>query len=290
MQYIILLTVLILAALAYAFFVEPRRLVVRRFKVRFSQDKKNLTVERKSEGNGTRVVFFSDLHAGPWFKNKDLERVAARIKSLKPELILFGGDLVTEESAIESIEFKDELVRFFKSLKESAPVVAVFGNHDVENPDNDSLTKTIYREAGIDLLRNDVWDPTTNYSNASNVESTSPFDFSVYGTEEGFWGQATAPAKDFSGIMVCHQPDLVPSLIKESGAILSLSGHTHRGQVTFAGIPIVKVPLGKRYTYGHYVFNQGQALLVSGGVGMVHLPFRFWAPPEVLLLTVESGE
>lgn len=273
-----------LAALSFGYFVEPRRLVVRRYKVRFSLDKTKLSVERKAEGKGTRVVFFSDLHAGPWFKTKDLERVAARIESLRPELILFGGDLVTEESTIESVQFKDDLVRFFKSLKEIAPVVAVFGNHDVENPDNDSLTKTIYREAGIDLLRNDLWDP------APGDESPSAFDFFVYGMEEGFWGQTKAPAREFSGIMVCHQPDLVPSLIRESKAILALSGHTHRGQVTFAGIPIVKVPLGKKYTYGLYVFNQGQALLVSGGVGMVHLPFRFGAPPEIVLLTVESGE
>lgn len=272
MPYLIVFIVLAALALVYAHFVEPGLLTVRTYRVQF--DERRLQIRKGGHETGSKkICFFSDLHAGPFFCKRRLERVVRRIRACAPDLILCGGDLVTEESDVAGQAFKDELIQFFASLTALAPVVAVFGNHDAEDDRNRRLTEEIYRAAGVRLLSNEQFDP-------------EGMPLSVFGTEEGYFGRPKEVPEGFSGILLCHQPDLVPGLTANGGAILGLSGHTHRGQVTLAGLPLVKVNLGRLFTYGLYIFNEAQALLVTGGIGMVHLPFRFWALPEIVSLSV----
>ena len=81
--------------------------------------------------------------------------------------------------------------------------------------------------------------------------------------------------------MLSHDPDLFPGV--PNRVALTLSGHTHGGQVA---IPLIRRPLlpsyyGERYARGHIV-EHGRHLLVTSGVGTSGLPIRFLAPPEVL--------
>lgn len=273
MPYLIALLALGLAALAYAHWIEPDWLTVRSYRIRFDRSGRRLTVSRGRQPADVRAVYFSDLHAGPFYGDKRLDRLAARITGLQPHLILFGGDLVTEESAVDDPAFRDGLVRFFSRLADTAPVFAVYGNHDTESPVNRALSDAVFTAAGVTLLCNTAGTAAT---------------LSVYGSDDAYHSQPLPPPGDFSGLLLCHQPDPVPGLLGPAGPVLALSGHTHRGQVTLAGIPIVRVPLGRIYTYGLYVFNREQALLVSGGVGTVHLPFRFGARPELIELNIET--
>jgi len=65
---------------------------------------------------------------------------------------------------------------------------------------------------------------------------------------------------------------------------LTLSGHTHGGQVRLFGYsPVVPSRYGNRYAYGHVV-EDGRHLIVSGGLGTSILPLRFGVPPEVVLV------
>jgi predicted MPP superfamily phosphohydrolase len=74
---------------------------------------------------------------------------------------------------------------------------------------------------------------------------------------------------------------------------LTLSGHTHGGQVRVFGYsPVVPSRFRNRYAYGHIVETRaGMAtprhLIVSGGLGCSIAPVRFGVPPEILL--VELG-
>ena len=88
-------------------------------------------------------------------------------------------------------------------------------------------------------------------------------------------------------IVLSHDPDLFPRI--PDRVALTLSGHTHGGQVA---IPVIRRPLmpshyGERYARGHIV-EHGRHLLVTSGVGTSGLPIRFLAPPEVLNLTLRN--
>ena len=71
---------------------------------------------------------------------------------------------------------------------------------------------------------------------------------------------------------------------------LTLSGHTHGGQVDVPVLKRVWTPsrFGERYAGGHVV-ERGRHLVVSRGVGTSRLPVRLGVPPEVWLLTLRAG-
>ena len=86
-------------------------------------------------------------------------------------------------------------------------------------------------------------------------------------------------------VVLClsHHPDFFP-LAAERGARLTLSGHTHGGQVAFFGMPLFGFAF--QHMLGRY--RRGDRhLYVSGGTGH-WLPFRVGVPAEVTVLTLRG--
>lgn len=83
-------------------------------------------------------------------------------------------------------------------------------------------------------------------------------------------------------IHLAHEPDLfvkIPDRVS-----LTLSGHTHGGQVRLFGwSPVTPSDFGNRFAYGHVVEN-GRHLVVSGGLGCSIMPLRFGMPPEITVI------
>lgn len=100
-------------------------------------------------------------------------------------------------------------------------------------------------------------------------------------------GTLAAVTDDAPVILMVHEPDIFPQV--PARVSLTLAGHTHGGQVTFAGYaPVVPSRYGRRYLYGHIV-EEERNLIVSAGLGCSTLPIRFGAPPEIVLIRVASG-
>ena len=66
---------------------------------------------------------------------------------------------------------------------------------------------------------------------------------------------------------------------------LTLSGHTHGGQVRMLGwSPVVPSRYGAKLAYGHR--REACDIVVSGGLGCSIVPFRLGVPPEIVLVTL----
>ena len=66
-------------------------------------------------------------------------------------------------------------------------------------------------------------------------------------------------------ILMAHEPDIFPHV--PDRVLLTLSGHTHGGQVRFLGYsPVVPSRYGNRYAYGHIVEHGGHR---SGAGGVM---------------------
>jgi hypothetical protein len=69
--------------------------------------------------------------------------------------------------------------------------------------------------------------------------------------------------------------------------VLTLSGHTHGGQVRILGwSPWIPSRYGLRYAYGHMV-EAGRDLIVSAGLGshfVAGRPLRLGIPPEIVVV------
>ena len=82
-------------------------------------------------------------------------------------------------------------------------------------------------------------------------------------------------------ILLAHEPDIFTKVPER--VALTLSGHTHGGQIRLPFIPPVWTPseYGARFAYGHIV-ESGRHLIVSGGLGCSKVPLRLGVPPEIL--------
>jgi uncharacterized protein len=85
-------------------------------------------------------------------------------------------------------------------------------------------------------------------------------------------------------VLMAHEPDIFPEVPKRVS--LTLSGHTHGGQIQIAGFaPVVPSAYGRRYRYGH-IEEDGRHLIVSAGLGCSGVPVRIGSPPEIVVLEI----
>jgi predicted MPP superfamily phosphohydrolase len=89
-------------------------------------------------------------------------------------------------------------------------------------------------------------------------------------------------------ILITHNPDYFP-LVDKSKVDLVFSGHTHGGQVTFFGLwaPATHSDYGNKYRTG-VITEDNSTLIVSNGLGTTILPVRFFARPQIIVVTLKK--
>ncbi len=90
-------------------------------------------------------------------------------------------------------------------------------------------------------------------------------------------------------MLVSHEPDFAEEL-QPGAADLMLSGHTHGGQLTFFGLwaPVVGSEYGQKYRTGT-VTNGSTTVIVSNGIGTILPPLRFFARPQIVVITLKKA-
>jgi uncharacterized protein len=179
--------------------------------------------------DGKKIVFISDIHHGPYLSIERVQELVKRINALEPDIILLGGDYVHREMKY-IIPFFNEI----KNLKSKNGIYAVLGNHD--HWEDAELTKIMMLGNGVKLCDNkSYWVKIKNDSiKIGGVgdlwEDIQLIDSTIHDTKK----------KDFC-ILLSHNPDYLEKLNTDK-VDLTLSGHTHGGQVTFLD-------------YGHLLFQ-----------------------------------
>lgn len=241
---------------------------------------------------GLRIVQISDIHSGSFTDKEAVRKGVEKVLALKPDLILFTGDLVNNK-AEEIVPYLD----VFDKLRAPLGVYSIFGNHDYgdyvqwDSPEqkrqNIEDLKGMHAKMGWRLL----WDEHVpvekdgqqfaligiqNYSALRN--------FARYGNlAKAYAGAEKYPFK----ILMSHDPthwdyEVRP---KFSDIDLTLSGHTHGFQYG------VEIP-GFRWSPVQYVYRQWaglyregrQTIYVNRGYGFIGYPGRVGILPEITLL------
>lgn len=266
-----------LALPAYALGVEPHgRLVVRRHRV------------ETWRGPRLRAAVISDLHAGePFMGAARVRHIVSTAQALEPDLILLLGDYGSTNRWVSRVTPPSEIVPILAGLHAPLGRYAIAGNHDWW----DDLTATTrgatpawlraLGAAGFTTLQNRAERHPTGFWIAG-LDSQVAFRRRGVDDLPGTLAQLT---DDAPAILLAHEPDIFPRV--PDRIALTLSGHTHGGQVRLFGwSPQVPSRFGNRYALGH-VREEGRELIVSGGLGTSILPVRFGVPPEITL--VELG-
>ena len=233
--------------------------------------------ELPSAFDGLRVAFISDVHLGPYVSRAQVRRVVDRVDGLHPDLIVLGGDYAYRDAGAIRPAFAE-----LKRLRAPLGVYGVLGNHD--HWLGAATTRSAMEAAGIrDLDNRGVWlERGTARIRLCGVDDLWE------GRQDLPAALADAAPSDFV-LLVSHNPDVAETLA-DGQADLLLSGHTHGGQVTIFGLwaPLLPSKYGQKYRAG-LVDAGAVTVLVTTGVGTTVVPFRFFARPEIALLTLRRG-
>lgn len=241
---------------------------------------------------GLRMVQISDIHTGSLNDRSAVARGIQKILDLKPDLIVFTGDLVNNTSD-EADEFLPELSKL------SAPlgVYSILGNHDYgdyvswESPEakatNLERLKDLHRQMGWNLLLDEhvVLERDGHQVGLLGVQNTSfRNNFQSYGDlAKAYAGSEHLPFR----ILLSHDPSHwdgeVNALYQDID--LTLSGHTHGFQFGVE-IPWIKwSPVQYIYKQWAGLYQSGkQYLYVNRGFGFLGYPGRVGIMPEITLL------
>jgi hypothetical protein len=258
------------AAVVYARFIEPHRLVV---------ESVPLTLPRLPYAfNHYRIAHISDLHLGGWMTSKRLLKAVEMVNAERPDLVVITGDFV-EKFANEAA---DELSVPLKRLRALDGVVAVLGNHD-------------YRY-GVPGLRRILADcGVIELSNAVHSLRRGDAQLHIAGLDDQAWHEACLDAvldqlpRTGAAILLAHEPDFADVTAATGRFDLQLSGHTHGGQIR---LPLIGIPVlpshGIRYAAGQYQVGR-MIQYTNRGLGMITPYVRFNCRPEITLFTLMAG-
>ncbi len=221
-----------------------------------------------------RIAFASDLHIGPTTSPHTLDRAFELLSAARPDVLLLGGDYVFLHATADKVR---ELRRRVEGVR--APcTLAVLGNHDLWT--NHRRIENALQEAGAQVLVN------------AGVRLSEPYhNVAVVGLDDPWTGERS-PDRAFEGaagaalvLVLCHAPEGLP-LCAGRAFSLFLCGHTHGGHVsTPLGAPVIPGHVGRVLVSGEHQTQWGRAV-VSRGLGGIEVPFRTWAPPDVVIVDV----
>jgi predicted MPP superfamily phosphohydrolase len=264
-----------LAAAIEGFGVEPRWLTVRQVKITAGAGKH-------------RLVQFSDLHHrgdAPY-----LRRVVEQVNALQPDYVCFTGDIV------EKLEHLDEALEILRGIK--SPMYGVPGNweywalpgsekHSMNAPENVKETRAL-TEKYFAPIRKCFEATGGRFIEDSNVLSTDKKINFV-----GATGQLdpkicpdVSPRPGVKNIFLMHYPAWPRYWLPSMKFDLTLSGHSHGGQVRLPGLGALRVPdLVDEYSQGLFTTKFGP-LYVNAGIGYSVINVRFLCRPEITLIEI----
>jgi hypothetical protein len=251
-----------------------------------------------------RIAHVSDLHERRAFDILDLLRAS------KPDLIVVTGDTLeryddrpqyqferrpVKRAIIVAIHYTNYFLRRFESeakkantenayafLREAAklaPVYMSLGNHEQSLL---SADYDFYRENGITLL-----------DNASAVTSVKGMTMHIGGMSSWDFEEFLPRFAEENGfkLLLCHHPERFEPYIKDTSVDLTLSGHTHGGQVRVGrkgrGFFVPGQGIGGRLAHGY--FFGGRLIVSSGCANTVACP-RIANPRELVIVELKNPD
>lgn len=270
---------------------------------------------------GLKIAQISDLHFNRHISHSFLDKIVDKVKAANPDLIVFTGDFL----CYGQLQDKEHLATFLNRFHAPYGCYAIAGNHDYSsyvsiNDDGeydliDSNFSVIHK--ALQMLLTSPPKPKAVvaervrhiplHPELIDLLSTTPFTLlhnktiqvdikgstlNVCGLGEYILGRLK-PEEAFTnydtqapGIILLHNPDGIPKLMNYPGEV-TLCGHTHGGQINLPW-------LWKKFTLlENMQFKSGEISIgkkwgyVNKGIGST-VPFRWFSPPELLLLTLEN--
>jgi uncharacterized protein len=217
---------------------------------------------------GKKIVFVSDFQLGNVYREKFLARAVKKIAAFAPFAIFIGGDLYDGVVCDEA-----RLIAPLRDLRAPGGVYFITGNHEYYMKDVARAVGAV-RAVGVTVLAN---------------EKVEIGGIDVIGVDY----QATHKRGDFEGvlarigvdrarpsILLKHEPSDL-DVAEGAGISLTLSGHTHHGQIF--PFMLFTWQIYKGFDYGLKRLGDMQAF-TSSGAGTWGPPLRIGTRSEIAVI------
>lgn len=240
-----------------------------------------------------KVALASDIHSGLYIPTSYIQKMSDMINSNKPDIILFIGDYIYSAPRWFKYHNKKNIHKLNEGIKTlEAPLgkYAVMGNHDNYESKID-ISNALYSN-DFKMLDNNIIFITNENGEYISIGGVGDFM-----TDDVKFDLATKNVKtnDFN-ILLSHEPAAPLAIAKKEGynelIDFFVCGHTHGMQISFIPMPFIERLNKKRdypltTIYGNMKSDK-MKIYVSSGVGVVLLPFRLFAYPEIVIATLKS--
>jgi predicted MPP superfamily phosphohydrolase len=223
-----------------------------------------------------RIVQITDPHLGPWQPVAKLQRAIERLLSHEPDLVLLTGDFLTMEGEGTPGALAESLAPL-RAVSDRS--YAVFGNHDHEALDE---VRAALEQSAVRLL---VDEEVVAETKVGPVQILGA-DYVRRGRKEHLSALlASHPRREgHVRILLLHDP-LGFRYVPPGAVDLTLSGHTHGGQVGLVSLGLDWTVLSRSRWPDHGLFGHGSnRLYVHRGTGFYGFPLRMGVPGELSVL------
>lgn len=236
--------------------------------------------------NGLRIAQISDIHIGQSLDRHQLERFVVRVNELQADLVCITGDIADSPGAD-----LDGFLPVLAQLRARYGVFAILGNHD-HHTGADHVEAALRRLTPFTVLRDD-W--TSLDVNGQRLH--------IVGLDDRGrdWARGVPHVPDLDAmlaaiprgepvLLLCHRPDIFPQAAA-GGVALTLSGHTHGGQLAVPWFKGRVRNLAEFITaFDRGLFERdGSYLYVNSGLGVTAQRIRLNAPREITLIEVQAA-
>lgn len=222
------------------------------------------------------VVMVSDIHLGTIVHNDHLTKMVNTVNQLKPDLVLFAGDVFDEN--IESSN-KQQVSDNFRKLSAPYGVFAVLGNHEYIGGNAEEAIKYL-GDAGVKVLRDSSQEIAGSFYLMGRDDRSSERVNRV--KRKSLTTLMEGVDRSLPIILMDHQPSQLEEPA-EQGVDLQLSGHTHAGQM----FPIQFITHRIFEDDWGYLRKGNFQLIVSSGYGTWGPPIRVGNTPEIVDITIK---
>ena len=219
--------------------------------------------------DGFKIIQLSDTHHSPFTGLELIKRAVKIANRLRPDMFLLTGDYVSHER-----EYIAPVAAELGKLKSRYGTYACLGNHD--HWTDAGLVTHLFRGEGINMLINE----------GLRIEARGA-SFWLAGVDDYMVGKTDVPAAmkgsypDEMKLLLAHNPIIFREAARV-GIDLTLSGHTHGGQVKMRD-DAKRIFPQRRLKAGLHKRRNSQ-VYITRGIGTVVLPVRYQCPPEISLL------
>ncbi len=210
--------------------------------------------------DGFKIIHLSDIHHSPFTSFDHIARTVKIANRLRPDMFVLTGDYVSHET-----RYIRPVAQLLGELSAEFGTHACLGNHD--HWTDPELVTAAFREAGINML--------VNEGLRLHARDAS---FWLAGVDDHMVGKTDLTAAlrgsypDEMKLLLAHNPIIFRKAVR-AGIDLTLSGHTHGGQVRVRDKQ--KRLIRRRKLSNGLHSRKGSQIYITRGIGTVVLPVRY---------------